>query len=362
MIRFVHSEYLYFLGLIPLLVVFYWLVARSRRRGLERFGSLAILERLTESAGVWKRLGRFILLLIAIALIVVAFANPQIGTRMEEVKQEGVDIFIALDVSLSMKAEDIKPNRLEKAKFEIRNLIGRLTGDRLGLIVFAGEAFTQFPLTSDYSAANMFLDVVDVDVVPVPGTSIGSAIERALESFDLKEQTTKVLVIITDGENTEGDAFEAAEEAGKKGILVYAIGLGSPDGAPIPIYNASGQQVDFKRDRVGAVVVTKLDEVSLEKIASMGNGKYFRGTNAQDELEEIYKNINALQKREFGVKQFTDYEDRFQYFLALGILLLLLEVLISEKKNRWIAKWNPLRKEEGRKHERTQKGSRSLEE
>jgi Ca-activated chloride channel family protein len=167
-----------------------------------------------------------------------------------------------------------------------------------------------------------------------------------MESFDFKEQTTKVLVIITDGESTEGDAFEAAEEAGKKGILVYTVGFGSPTGAPIPVYSASGQQVDFKRDRMGNVVVSKLDEVSLEKIASIGNGKYFRGTNTQDELDEIYKTINALQKREFGTKQFTDYESRFQYFLAPALLLLIAELLMSEKKNRWIARWNPLRKEE----------------
>jgi Ca-activated chloride channel family protein len=245
-----------------------------------------------------------------------------------------------------MKAEDIKPNRLEKAKFEIRNLIDRLAGDRIGMIVFAGESFTQFPLTTDYSGAKLFLDVIDVDAVPIPGTSIGTAITRAMESFDFKEPTTKVLVIITDGENTEGDAFGQAEEAAKKGILISTIGLGSPSGTPIPIYNASGQQVDFKRDRLGSIVMTKLDEVSLEKIASVGNGAYYRGTNNQDELNEIYKAINALQKREFGTKQFTDYESRFQPFLIVGIFLLVLELLISEKKVAWLAKWNPLKRED----------------
>jgi Ca-activated chloride channel family protein len=347
MIRFAHSEYLYLLALIPVLVVFFWIVNRVRRQSLERFGNPALLGRLTRSAGTGKKFWRRSLYLCGVALLVVGLANPQIGTRLEEVKQEGVDLFIALDVSLSMKAEDIKPNRLEKAKFEIRNLIGRLAGDRLGLIVFAGEAYTQFPLTSDYSAANLFLDVVDVDVVPVPGTSIGAAIERALDSFDPKEQTTKVIVVITDGENTEGDAFEAAEEAGKQGILVYTVGLGSPGGAPIPVYGSSGMQMDFKRDRMGNVVVTKLDEASLEKIAALGNGKYFRGTNAQDELDEIYKNINSLQKKEFGVKQFTDYEDRFQFFLAAAGVLLIAELLFSENRSRWLARWNPLRRGEG---------------
>ncbi len=344
MIRFAHIEYLYALAVLPVMVLAYWLFARSRANAAARFGNPSMLERLAGDASRSKRLAKLVVLMAAVACLFVALANPRIGTRLEDVKQEGVDIFIALDVSLSMKSEDIKPNRLEKAKFEIRNLIGRLAGDRIGLIVFAGEAFTQFPLTTDYSAANMFLDIVDVDAVPVPGTDIGSAIERSVESFDFEETTTKVLIIITDGENTEGEVFDAAEEAAKKGVLIYTIGLGSPTGSPIPVYNAGGQQVDFKRDRAGAVVISKLDEASLEKLASIGGGKYFRGTNAQDELDEIYKNINALQKKEFGVKQFTDYEDRFQFFLVPAILLLLLEVLMTEHRLRWLARWNPLRK------------------
>ncbi len=345
MIRFAHIEYLYLLGLVPVLLLLYWIVGRARKNALGRFGSLDILARLAGSASAPKRFLKFILLMIAYAIVVVALANPQIGTSLQEVKQEGVDIFIALDVSLSMKAEDIKPNRLEKAKFEIRNLINKLGGDRIGMIVFAGDSYTQFPLTTDYSGAKLFLDVVDVDAVPVPGTSIGTAIQRAIESFDFKEPTTKVLVIITDGENNEGDALAVAEEAAKKGILIYTIGLGSPTGTPIPVYNSGGQQVDFKRDKAGSIVMTKLDEAGLEKIAAVGNGAYYRGTNNQDELNEIYKAINALQKREFGTKQFTDFESRFQYVLAGGILLLLIELLISEKKVVWIAKWNPLRKE-----------------
>ena len=346
MIRLAHPEYIYLLGILPALIVAYWLVSRARRKALQHFGEEHIVERLAESASKQKRLLKFSVLSLSLACIVVGLANPEIGTRLEEVKQEGVDIFVALDVSLSMKAEDIKPNRLEKAKLEIRNLIDRLGGDRIGLIVFAGEAYTQFPLTTDYSAANLFLDAVDVDVVPVPGTAIGSAIKRAMESFDFKESTTKVIIIVTDGENTEGDAFEAAEDASKEGVLLYTIGMGSPAGTPIPIYSPSGQQVDFKRDRDGNIVVTKLDEASLQRIATIGDGKYFRGTNAQDELNEIYKNISSLQKKEFGVKQFTDYDDRFQYFLAAGIILLIAEFLISEKRLKWLARWNPLRKEE----------------
>jgi len=346
MIRFAQPDFLWVLLLVPLSGLFFWLVHVLRRRALERFASATILERLAEDASRAKRALKATLVMAAIALLAVALANPQVGTRLEEVKQEGVDLFIALDVSMSMKAEDIKPNRLEKAKFEIRSLINRLSGDRIGLIVFAGDAFTQFPLTTDYNAAYLFLDVVDVDAVPVQGTSLASAIERAMESFDEEEKTTRVLVLITDGESTEGDAFDMAREAAEQGILVYAIGMGSPAGAPIPLYSGSGRQTDFKRDKMGKVVLSKLDEVSLEQIASIGNGKYYRSSATQNELDEIYEDINALQKREFGVKRFTDYEDRFQYFLGLAIVLLVLEAVISERRGRWLRRWKMLAQEE----------------
>jgi len=345
MIRFFYPDYLYGLLLLPLLVAFYILVWKGRKKSLERFSSPAILPRLTDAAGKGKRVVKAALVLLAVAMMLLGLANPQVGTRLEEAKQEGIDMFLALDVSLSMKAEDIKPNRLEKAKFEIRSLISRLGGDRIGLVIFAGDAFTQFPLTTDYSAANLFLDAVDVDAVPVPGTAIGSAIDHAVESFNFEDVTTKVIVLITDGENTEGDAMEAAESAAKKGVILYTIGLGSPAGSPIPVYGTTGRQVDFKRDRMGSVVLSKLDEVTLEKIATVGSGKYFRGSSTQDELDAIYKSLNALQKKEFGVKRYTDYEDRFQYFLLLAVILIIADLLLSDRRSLWLAKWNPLRKE-----------------
>jgi Ca-activated chloride channel family protein len=342
MLRLASPDYLLLLLLVPLLAVGFWLAARNRAGLLARFGNRVLLRRLTPEHSSAKRWMKAALTLAALALVVLGLANPQIGTRLQEVKQEGVDIFIALDVSMSMRAEDIRPNRLEKAKFEIRNLIGRLAGDRLGLIVFAGEAYVQFPLTSDYSAANLFLDVIDVDAVPTPGTSIGTAIRRAMESLDFSEPSTKVLVIISDGENTEGDADAAAREAAAKGVLIYCIGLGSPGGAPIPLLDGAGRQVDFKRDRNGQVVVTRLDEGALERIVAAGKGKYYRGTNTQDELEAIYNDINALQKREFGVKQFTDYEDRFQPILLAAFLLLLFDALLSETRSPWAGRLNVL--------------------
>jgi len=346
MIRFAQSEYLSLLFLLPALVLFFWAAMRMRKKALGRFAEAMMVAQLSGPASRTKPLVKSTLLLLVVGLLVLGIANPQIGTRLEEVKLEGIDLFIALDVSLSMKAEDIKPNRLEKSKLEIRNLIDRLRGDRIGLIVFAGDAYTQFPLTTDYTAAYLFLDVVDTDAVPSPGTSIGSAIRRALESFDFNEPTTKALVIITDGENTEGDAFEVATEAGAKGLKLYTIGMGSPAGSPIPLYDGSGRQVDFKRDRGGSIVVTKLDEIVLERIADAGKGKYYRGTTAQDELDEIFEDINALQKREFGAKQFVDYEDRFQYFLGAVLVLLLAETLTTEVRSRWIPRWMTFRREE----------------
>lgn len=343
MIRFAHPEYLYWLALVPLMVFFYWFVGRKRSAAQQKFSSAQMFGRLASESSGAKRVAKFLLLLTAVTFLVIGLANPQVGTRLEDVKQEGVDIFIALDVSLSMKAEDVKPNRLAKAKYEIGNLINRLGGDRIGLIIFSGESYVQFPLTTDYSAANLFLDVVDVESVPNPGTAIGSAVEQAMKSFNWEEPTKKVLVIITDGENNEGDAVAESEDAAKKGVLMYAIGMGSPAGAPIPIYDANGRQVDFKRDRAGNVVLTKLDEVTLEKIATLGNGKYFRASSTQDELDAIYKDINALQKREFGTKQFTDYDDQFQYFIATAFILLLFEVLLSDKRIAWLAKMNPFR-------------------
>ncbi len=343
MIRFAHPEYLYWLGIVPLMIAFFWFAGKTRGTAKKKFSSTEMFERLASESSGAKRVTKFLLLLFAVAFVVIGLANPQVGMRLEEVKQEGVDIFIALDVSLSMKAEDVKPNRLEKAKYEIGNLINRLGGDRIGLIVFSGESYVQFPLTTDYSAAGLFLDVVDVESVPTPGTAIGSAVEQATRSFDWKEPTKKVLVIITDGENNEGDAIAQSEDAAKKGVLIYTIGMGSPSGAPIPIYDANGHQTDFKRDRAGNVVLTKLDEATLEKIASLCGGKYFRATNTQDELDAIYKDVNALQKREFGTKQFTDYEDQFQYFIGAALLLLLVEVFLSDKKIAWLEKMNPFK-------------------
>ncbi len=337
MFRFAHPEYLYILYILPVLAAVYWWSYTRRKKDLSVFAEGGMHRILIPGFSTIKGIFRFSLLLLASAFIIISGANPQIGSRVQEVKQTGIDVFILLDVSLSMKAEDIKPNRLERAKLQINNLISRLRGDRIGLIVFSGDAFIQIPLTTDYSAANLFLSAVDFNSVPQPGTAIGPAIELAVKSFNYKQNTQKAIIIITDGEENQGDPMTAVEEAVSNGIKIYAIGLGSPSGVPIPVY--SGSQVTFKKDNEGNTVLTKLDEPTLIKIAGNGNGKYYQGNNYQDNLNDIYNDLESIEKTEFGVKKVTDYEDRFYYFLIPAILLLISELLISEKKSAIYARF-----------------------
>ena len=338
MIRFAHTEYLYALAILPLLIVFFIWIMRLRKRALESFASPALLRRLIPVESRFKRTIKFLLLVFAIGFLTLGIANPQIGTKMEEVKRAGVDIMIALDVSNSMKAEDIKPNRLESAKQEISRMLDKLQNDRIGIIVFGGDSYLQLPLTADYSAGRLILSTIDVDVVPVPGTAIGSAIRLAMKSFVAGEQKHKVIILITDGENHEDDAIAAAKEAHEDGTIIHTIGMGSIDGAPIPLYQ-NNVQAGYKKDEEGTVVVTKLDEQALLQIAEAGGGKFIRATNQQSELDAVLKEIESMEKKEFGAKVFTEYEDRFQYFLAAALLLIVAEFFLSERKSPYLTKW-----------------------
>ncbi len=338
MFRFEHSEYLMLLYLLPLLLLLYWYASKRGRTKLKKFAQTGMANVLYPTLSSKKKAIKFSLKFFAVTLIIFSLANPQLGSKIEEVKQVGIDVFICLDVSLSMTAEDIKPNRLEKAKYEISQLIRKLHGDRIGLIVFAGKAYVQIPLTTDYSAANLLLNAVDVNSVPVPGTAIASAIKLAIDSFKKDAKTQKAIVVITDGEDHEGDLNPVVKEAKEKGILIYTIGLGSPAGVPIPIYNSAGQKIGYKKDRTGQVVLTKLDEATLKQIAEESGGKYFRGTNTEDELQKIYKDLAHLKQTEFGATRITDYEDRFYYPLILAILLLIVEQLIPGTKSKIISK------------------------
>lgn len=339
MFRFEHPEYLTFLYLIPFLIAGYWFVIHLKNKSLANFADKKLHTILIPDYSLLKNIFRFVIIIFAIVLGVFALANPQVGSKLEEVKQKGIDVVICLDVSLSMQAEDIKPNRLEKAKFQISNLIQKLRGDRIGLIIFSGDAYVQFPLTTDYSAANLFLSAVDFNSVPQPGTAIAAAINMAVRSFD-SVATQKVIVVITDGEDHEGDIDAAVSDAQEKNIKIYAIGLGSPDGVPIPIYDPRGKPMGFKQDRMGNTVLTKLDESILIKITEQGDGKYFRGSNYDDHLDKIFKDLSDIEKTEFGVKKVTDYEDRFYYFLIPAVMFLFVEFFMTDRKSKFYKKLN----------------------
>lgn len=337
MFRWAHPEHLYALLAIPLLAGLFVLAVRLRRKKIKEFGDQFLVAQLmtdTSSRKPWIKASFF---LLALTCFILAWANPQMGTRLEEVKRQGVDVIIALDVSNSMKAEDLKPARLERAKQIISRLIDRLENDRIGLIIFAGQAYVQLPITTDYAAAKLFLNTIDTDIIPTQGTAIGAAIQLAMKSYVGNDNKHKVLVIITDGENHEDDALESAKEAAEAGIVIHTIGMGSPEGVPIPVYR-NGVQVDFLKDSDGNTVLTKLDELTLQRIASEAKGQYFRSSQGDDGLESILNSIGKMEKKTFGTKQYTDYEDRFQYFIAMGLLLLLLDSFVSQKKSAWVRK------------------------
>jgi Ca-activated chloride channel family protein len=331
MLRFANNELLLFFLLIPVLLAFYYFVFKWKTRALARFGNLDLIKRLSQSTSRGRQIFKASLIVIGVSFMVLALARPQIGTRLEEVKREGVDVIVALDVSYSMLAEDIKPSRLAKAKHEISRFIDLLEGDRIGLIAFAGEAFIQCPLTLDYGAAKTFLDIMDPSLIPEPGTNVGAAIALAMKSFESKERKYKVLILITDGEDHGGDAQEAAEAADKEGVVIYTVGIGSPQGVPIPQYDERGQQIGFKKDRSGEVILTKLDQITLEKIALTTNGKFYLSATGETKLEKIYDEIAKMEKKELAAMKFSQFEDRFQWVLIFAIVILILEVVISER-------------------------------
>ena len=330
MLRFAYPQFFQLYWLLPLMVVFLVWSFRRKKRLLNRIGDEELVEHLTRSVSRNKQIWKGILFIFAFIVLVFALADPQIGTKLEEVKRSGVDIFIALDVSKSMLAEDVAPNRLDKAKHEISTFIDRLEGDRIGLICFSGIAFVQCPLTLDYSAAKLFLSDIDTDIIPQPGTAIGSAIKTATQSFVTKELKHKVLILITDGEDHEGDPVETAKEAAKEGVVIYTIGIGSPQGAPIPEYDAYGNRTGYKKDKSGQVITTKMDVLTLEKIAFQTGGKYYISSTGESELNKIYDEISSMEEKELSSRQFTQFEDRFQIFLIITLIVLIFETLLGE--------------------------------
>ncbi|WP_232302861.1 vWA domain-containing protein [Draconibacterium sediminis] len=334
MFRFGNIEYLWGLLIIPLLALFFAWSRISRRRALKKFGQQEILAQLMPYSSGNRPVVKFIILMLALAFFIVGIARPQFGSKLKTEKREGVELMIALDVSNSMMAEDIQPNRLERAKRAISRLVDRLKDDKIGLIVFAGDAYTQLPITTDYNSAKLFLNSVNTQIVPKQGTAIGAAIDLARKSFTPNGEANKAIIIITDGENHEDDALASAEAAMEEGAIVHTIGMGLPSGSPIPVLRNG--QTDYLKDRDGNVVVTKLNEQMLEQIAATGGGIYVRANNAQVGLNALFDEINKMEKQEMETRTFSEYDDQFQYFFAVGLFLLLLEFVILERKNKYL--------------------------
>ncbi len=339
MLRLAHPEMIWLFALVPVLLLLYFAVRRWKKKALLRLGDTKLIRKLFPDVSVSRPGYKFLLMLLAFVFIVTGICGPLIGSKLEEVKRKGADIIIAIDVSNSMLAEDLRPNRLERAKQAVNHLVDKLEGDRIGIIVFAGEAYTQLPITTDYGAAKLFLSTIEPDIVPRQGTAIGAAIDLAATSFSDTTKKHSAIIVITDGENHEDNAVDAAKKAAEQGIKIYTIGMGSPNGAPIPVYN-NGARVGYKQDQGGNTVMTKLDPAMLSDIADAGKGRFIRATDSDDGLEIVMKELDALDKKEFKAKMYTDFENQFQYFLGAGLFFLLMEYLLGEKKSKWFERLN----------------------
>ncbi len=323
--------YLYLLLAIPVIIGFLIWRARVRARDLERFGNPALISALSGSVSPGRRRLKACLWILGASLAVIALAQPQWGAKPTRIERKGVDIVIVLDVSHSMLAQDIKPSRLDKAKREIGKLIEMLSGDRIALVPFAGTAFTLCPLTLDYNAARMFLESITPAIVPEAGTAIADALRAGMENFDPGERKYKVMILLTDGEDhgrgKEDDPLALAEEAAKQRIVIYTIGIGSTQGTPIPIEDKNGE-IQYKRDRDGELVMTLLDQESLQKIALATQGKYYHVSAGEIELDKIYRELSRMEKKKFEEEYHIEYEDRFQWPLGLAVLCIFLEAII----------------------------------
>jgi len=327
-----HLWTLHFLWLLPLLVVALIIGNRQKRKALERFADKDLLIRLAGREGKGKNFIKGLLLFISFGLILFALAGPRWGSHFQEVSQKGVDIMIIVDVSPSMLVEDVDPNRLERARREILDLLQVLQGDRVGLVAFSGAAFTQCPLTLDYAAVQMFLDALEPDLIPLPGTDIGSAIETGISSFDFKSETEKVILLITDGEDNENRGLEAAGKAAEKGIKVFIFGMGEVSGGPIPADDGKG---GFKKDKEGKLVLSKLNEENLKKIASLTGGDYVRSVAGDLDLDILYFDGIKFGTEDRTLKsgKIKVYEERFAFFVLAAVLLLLLEGIIYDRNS-----------------------------
>ena len=341
MFRFGAESLLYAYLLLPGLAALEWWAAARRRRALDRFGERGRIDRLTSVASR-RRIGRTVLRLAAVALLATALARPQFGDRVETVRRAGQDVVVALDLSASMEAGDVAPSRLAAARLAVGRLIERFDGDRIGLVAFAGEAFVQSPLTLDYAAATLFLNAMEPDLVPVPGTDLGRAIEVALDGFGDPGERSRQIVVITDGEDHEGALDAAVERAVDEGVRIHAVGMGSTAGVPIPGFDENGAPNGFLRDAEGSVVTTRLDDVTLQRVADRTGGAYYHaaaGSGAA--FDRLVEELTGGEGEEIESREVTRYEEQYQIFLGLALVLLVAEALLPERRrvaDAWVGR------------------------
>ena len=332
------KKYLYLLFILPILVVIFLYNLYWKRKKQREFGDVELIKRLSPDKSPFKSTLKFVVLLLAFACLIIALVNPKIGTKTETMKREGIDIVFAVDVSKSMLAEDIAPNRLDKTKQIISQIMNELGSDRIGVVAYAGSAFPVLPLTTDYGVAKMFVQSMNPGMVSSKGTSIEEAIKISESYFDPKSKTSKLVILISDGEDHSEGAKATAEEAKKAGLKILTIGVGTTKGGPIPL-KRNGVVESFQRDRQNEVVVTKLNESSLQEIAKITEGKYINGRNTKEVVDFVKNALENIEKTEFESTQFTDFNSQFQWFLGMG-LLLFVDVFLLEKKTNWLRKMN----------------------
>ncbi len=330
MFRFAEPEYLYLLLVVPLLTLIFVFYKIRKRRNIAAFGDPDLLKGLMPNVSTVRPTVKFVMQMVVLMLLVVVLARPQFGTKAEEVKRQGIEVMIALDISNSMMATDVAPSRLTKSKQILSQLIDNMSNDKVGLVVFAGDAFTQLPITADYVSAKMFLSTISPKLIARQGTAIGSAVDLAIKSFNPKSTASKAIILITDGENHEDNAVEAARLAQKEGIVVHVIGMGRPEGAPIPVDGT----MSFWKDKNGNVVVSKLNEAMCNDIASAGQGVYVRADNTNAALRAVSKELDQLAKTELTTTTFSNYNEQFQSFAIIALVLLLMDIFILERINK----------------------------
>ena len=328
MFRFEEPIYLYLLAVIPVLALVRWLLERKQHKRLRKFGDPELLSQLMPDVSRWRPAAKFWTLEAALALLIVMIARPQMGTRISHDKRTGIETIIAMDISNSMLAEDIAPSRLDRTKMMVENLVDNFTDDKIGLIVFAGDAFVQLPITSDYVSAKMFLSDIHPSLMATQGTDIATAINMATNSFTQQQGVGKAIIVVTDGEDHEGGALEAAKDAKKKGMRVYVLGVGSPNGAPIPLGNGN-----YMKDRTGNTVMTKLNEEMCRQVAEAGGGAYIHVDNNSNAQQQLDNELSKLTKKEMQSTIYSDYDEQFQAFGIIALILLIIEICILDRKN-----------------------------